>query len=442
MNTIDWQAPENLKRLLTASDDELRQYYHWIEWETISRTRRKYKAKLKRLSSMEKEPKSNHERQEESELQKLAAVFRDAGINIDANDLEGASRAGFHVGFIRNAEGEIEYTKPLPNVQFGKRKQRALEDFISQADPINIKASKLKPKKRDYKMIVVYGDSQIEYRSIGGEMVPIHDERALDVVRQVCKNYQPETIVNLGDTIDLAALSRFAPDSDHFRHSLNPAFNRVHKMYADLRADNPNAQIHEVDSNHNTRLGKFILNKVPELYGIKQAGALDTQYPALTYPFFANLESVNVDWHSGYGAASYVYGNEYEAPPIVFKHGVTVVSNGSTAAKESKENPETHLVRGHGHRMETHHRTTRAGLYLASVMVGCTCRIDGLVPSYGSAVDDFGLPVPKQENWQQSLLVITDYMNGKYQFDQIAINNGVAFYNGAEYTGQDFHGTM
>jgi len=430
---INWQDPENLKRLLTASDDELRQYYHWLNWETISRTRRKYKEKLRRLT-MEKDPNLKQDK-ETTELDKLASIFQDAGININPEDLEGASRAGFHVGFIRNAEGEIEYTKPLPNVQFGKRKQRALEDFISQADPVAIKPSKLKKKERDYKMIVVFGDSQIEYRSIGGEMVPIHDERALDIVRQVCKSYQPEVIVNLGDTIDLAALSRFAPDSDHFRHSLNPAFNRVHRMYAELRADNPHAEIHEVDSNHNTRLGKFILNKVPELYGIRQAGTDETSYPALTYPFFANLDAVDVKWHSGYGAASYVYGTDYQAPPIVFKHGVTVVSNGSTANKESKDNPETHIVRGHGHRMETHYRTNRAGLYLASIMVGCTCRIDGLVPSYGSAVDDYGIPVPKQENWQQSILVVTDFLNGQYQFDHIAINNGIAYYRNREFDG-------
>lgn len=429
--TINWQEPENLKKLLTATDDELRQYYHWIEWETISRTRRKYRQKLRELQ-MEKEPR--HE-QVQSELDKLAQVFQDAGINIGAEDLEGASRAGFHVGFIRNAEGEIEYTKPLPNVQFGNRKKKAIEDFISQADPVSIKPNKAKPIERNYKLIVVFGDSQIEYRQINGEYVPIHDERALDIVRQLCREYQPEVIVNLGDTIDLAALSRFQADSDHFRHSLNPAFNRVHQMYAELRAESPNAEIHEVDSNHNARLGKFILNKVPELYGIRQAGTPDTDYPALTYPFFANLDAVDVKWHAGYGAAAYVYGNEYNAPPIVFKHGVTVVSNGSTANKESKDNPETHLVRGHGHRMETHYRTNRAGMYLASIMVGCTCRIDGYVPSYGSAVDDFGIPVPKVENWQQGVLVITDYMNGHYNFEHIAINNGKAYYEGKEFDG-------
>ena len=434
---INWREPENLKRLLTLGDTDLRQYYHWVDWEALKRTRRKYKSKLRELSSMEKDPTKNYEQDGNSELQKLASIFQEAGLNINADDLEGASRAGFHVGFIRNAEGEIEYTKPLPNVQFANKKKHTIEDFISQADPLDIKPSKKKPAERDYKLIVVFGDSQIEYRQIKGEYVPIHDERAIDIVRQLCKEYQPEVIVNLGDTVDLAALSRFPADSDHFRHSLNPAFNRVHRMYAELRADTPHAEIHEVDSNHNTRLGKFIINKVPELYGIRQAGSPETDYPALTYPFFANLADVNVKWHSGYGAAEFVYGADYKSPPIVFKHGVTVVSNGSTANKESKENPDVHVVRGHGHRMESHYRTNRAGLYLASIMVGCTCRIDGWVPSYHSAVDDYGNPVKRQEAWQQGLLIITDYLNGEYQFDHVAIKDGKAYFEGKEFTSDE-----
>jgi hypothetical protein len=342
----------------------------------------------------------------------------------------------YHIGYIKNADGEIEYTRPLPSVKANQARTTKLESFISQAAPLVIRSVMSKPVERDYKLIFAFGDSQIDYREINNELIAIHDERALRVARFICKVYQPDVIVNLGDTIDLAALSRFPADSDHFKHSLNPAFNRVHRMYAELRADNPNAEIHEVDSNHNTRLGKFILRQVPELYGIQQAG-VESSYPVLTYPFFANLDALDVTWHSGYGAAEYVYGKDYDAPPIVFKHGNTVVSAGSTASKESKENPETHVVRGHGHRIESHWRTTRSGLYLASHQLGCTCSIDGDVPSYHSAIDDRGNVVKRKENWQQGVMMITDYMNGQYQFDQIPIINGKAYYEGREFDGNE-----
>ena len=352
--------------------------------------------------------------------------------NLDSSVLDDSVSAGFHIGFIKNKDGEIEYTKPLPSIHTAKNKYK-LEDFISQADPVRISPTRRKPAQRDHKRIFAFGDSQIDYRQINGELVPTHDERALTIVRMMCAHLQPDEIVNLGDTIDLAALSHFAPDSNHFQHSMMPALNRVHQMYAELRADNPQARITEVDSNHNTRLGKFVLKNVPNFYLLQQAGQ-QGDYPVLSYPFLVNLKPLDVNWVSGYGAAEYVYGEDYGKPPIVFKHGVSVVSNGSTAARESRDNPYNHIVRGHGHRAETHHRTTKAGQQLASIMVGATCDTTGSVPSYHSAVDDKGQVVKQQENWTQSVLVIEDY-NGEYQFNHVIINNGVANYQGKKFNG-------
>lgn len=348
--------------------------------------------------------------------------------NLDPALAQEFTDQGFHVGYIKNSEGEIEYTIPLPHARRGK----ANLDEFSPAVPAKITPSRRKPEVRDHKVLFVFGDAQIDYRRMkDGSLEPIHDERAISVGQMLCRDLQPDEIINLGDTVDLAALSRFSPDSDHFHRTLGPSFQRTHDMYAQYRADSPWAKITEVDSNHNTRLKNFVLKYAPSMYGMERAGETG-EYPVLSYPFLANLGKLGVDWVSGYGAAEYVYGLEYDSPPIVFKHGNSAVSNGSTASKESKENPETNVVRGHTHRMETHYRTTRRGNYLASVVCGVMCRTTGEVPSYHSAVDDHGTPVKYQENWQTGVLVIHDY-NGDYQFDHVPIRDGKAFYNGKEY---------
>lgn len=335
---------------------------------------------------------------------------------------------GFHVGYIKNNEGEIEYTVPLPHARTGKAN---LDDF-TPAVPAKITPTKRKAIERDHKVLFVFSDAQVDYRRLpSGELEPIHDERAMRVAALMCKDLQPDEIINLGDTVDLASLSRFSPDSDHFHRTLAPSFQRVHDFYAQLRADNPWAKITEVDSNHNTRLKSFVLKYAPNMYGMQRAGE-ENEYPVLSYPFLANLDKLGVEWVSGYGAAEYLYGLEYSTPPIVFKHGNSAVSSGSTAAKESKENPETNVVRGHTHRQESHYRTTRKGNYLASIICGVLCRTTGEVPSYHSAVDDRGTPVKYQEDWQTGVLVIIDH-EGEYQYHHVPIREGRAFYNGREY---------
>lgn len=414
---------DNLWHLLNDSTDELIERYPGRTRKSLRDKRSKYKKLISRGGvKMPEKPKDGPQENGFDDILRLH--------HLNPETLRELSEQGFHVGYIKNSEGEIEYTLPLPNAKGRKRTEPDWEP----AQSARITPSRRKPIERDYKLLYVFSDAQIDYRRLAdGELVPIHDERALRVGRLICADLQPDEIINLGDTVDLAVLSRFKPDSDHFHRTLGPSFQRVHDYYAELRSDNPNAKITEVDSNHNTRLKDFALKNAPAMYGMKQAGAGPEDYPVLTYPFLANLGHLGVNWISGYGAAEYVYGAEYGKPPIVFKHGTMVASNGSTALKESKDNPETHIVRGHGHRLEMHHRTNRAGHYLASIMIGASCSITGEVPSYHSAVDDRGRVVKQNENWQQSVLVIYDYQDGHYQFDNILISDGIARYNGKEY---------
>jgi hypothetical protein len=414
---------DDLYHLLNDSLAELAQRYPQYTEGTIKGKRGYWKHKLI-LGEIKMPPKPESAPSEGNDFGDILKLH-----NLSPELAKEFTEQGFHVGYIKNSDGEIEYTIPLPNA---KRGRANLDDF-SPAAPARITPTKRKPIQRDHKILYVFSDAQIDYRRLpDGQLEPIHDERALSVGRLICKDLQPDEIINLGDTVDLAALSRFSPDSDHFHRTLGPSFQRVHDYYAQLRADNPWAKITEVDSNHNTRLKSFVLKYAPSLYGMKRAGDTEEEYPVMSYPFLANLGKLGVDWISGYGAAEYVYGLEYNTPPIIFKHGNTAVSNGSTASKESKENPEVNVVRGHTHRMETHYRTTRAGNYLASVICGVMCRTTGEVPGYHSAVDDRGIPVKFQEDWQSGVLVIHDY-EGKYSFDHVPIRGGQAFYNGKEY---------
>lgn len=298
-----------------------------------------------------------------------------------------------------------------------------------EATPAKITPSKKRPIKRDHELLFVFSDTQIDYRKIDGELVPIHDELAIAVGRLLCKDLQPDLIINCGDTVDLAGLSRFPADSDHFFGSLKPGFQAAHNMYARLRADNPSSRIIEVDSNHNTRLMKKVLKDFPEMYNFVRE---DGEYPVLSYPFLARLDTVEVEWVSGYGAAEFIYDNR-----VVFIHGTDAVSNGSTAAKLSKKYPEVHVVQGHAHTAQTHWKTNRYGDYLSYHVCGAMCRITGEVPGYHSAVDDFGKPVHRQQDWQQSVMLIRNYGNGYIEFEHVMIRDGIIYYQGKEYNAKD-----
>lgn len=311
-------------------------------------------------------------------------------------------------------------------------------ETFEPATPAKITPTRRKRIQTIGRLLLVFGDSQIGYHRVYDEegnesLIPTHSEEALSILTQINATERPNEIINLSDTVDLAELGRFDHTSDSFHRTLGPSFQRAHDLYAQLRADNPDATITEVDSNHTTRVQKAMMKRYPEWYGFTLPGE---EYPMMSYFRLANLGILDVQFIAGYGGAEYVYGEDYDTPPIVFKHGtMTSSAPGATVRKEASQNPTTHVIRGHGHSFEHIAQTDRYGRVLHYMQLGTTCATTGTVPSYHSSMDDFGQPVHKQENWQNQLLMVTDY-EGTYHFDVINIINGVAWYRGKQYTSE------
>jgi hypothetical protein len=346
---------------------------------------------------------------------------------VKTND-DGLELSGTYEMLIKNSSGEAEVHELK---KYSKKANTAIEELkFLQASPVTVRPSRAKPVKRDFTRIIAFGDQQIGYREYDDELHPIHDESAIAATRLLARDC--DILVCLGDTIDLPELSRFDPDSNHFNHrTLQASFNRVHKMYAEFRADNPTKEIHEVDSNHNSRLSKVVLKQLGVLRGFTPPG-VDEEYSMLTYPFMANLKKLGIIWHSGYDAAEY-----YPFPDLAMRHGKEIRSAGSTAEMLSKRYPYSNIVVGHGHQAQMHVRTKPDGTYLTAVQVGTLAKITGEVPSYHNAIDDHDHPIHKYENWQQSVMIIDRYADGHYNFQHVFIKHGVAYFEGKRYDGNN-----
>lgn len=322
----------------------------------------------------------------------------------------------------------------VTRVYAGTAVNEGLEEVFEPAQPAKIRPTKRKREQRLGRSILVFGDSQIGYMRFEDELVPTHSEEALSVIQQLNADLMPDEIVNLSDMVDLAELGRFDPKTDAYHRTLSHSFQRAHDFYAQLRADNPDAKITEVDSNHNARTQKAMMKRYPEWYQFILPGE---DYPMMSYYRLANLAPLDINWIPGYGSAEYVYGEENPVP-IVFKHGVHSSSSpGATVRKEAQQNPTVSVVRGHGHSYERITQTDRNGNYHDYIQLGTTCQTTGNVPSYHQGVDDFGRPIHNQENWQNNAMLIKDYGNGIYQYDEISILRGIAIYQERVYDGND-----
>lgn len=336
---------------------------------------------------------------------------------------------GFHVGFIKNSEGEIEYTVPLPNAK--KRGEPADEDlFIRQAPPVRITPTKQKPRQTDEHITAIVPDIQYGFRNVNGEMVSLHNQRFINLGQMLLKATQPDRIVMSGDNLDFPEHSKYEKDSEHFAGTGQATIDGLHRELSIMRANNPDADIHYLEGNHEVRLPKRLLKYTTQLANLRQANMPDSWH-LLSVPMLLRLDELGINYHGGYPA------NEYEDEfGTVHIHGNQVRSNGSTADLYSKRYPENSVTFGHVHRHEMQLRTRRNGAFLFAATFGTWARTTGEVSSYGNGVNDRGEVVPHQENWQGGMGFIRR-SGDNVQVEPVYFNqDGTTLYRGKEYRGE------
>jgi hypothetical protein len=309
---------------------------------------------------------------------------------------------------IKNADGEIE-TRRLTSEAYEPEPEDI--NYLTQAAPTIIRPSRVKPKKRTDKLLADIGDLQFGYRRhIDGSLTPLHDESAVDVTLQVIKDQQPDVIILGGDELDMPELSRYPQDSRHFVDTFQTSIDGLHKLLAQLRADNPNARIINLPSNHIERLGKFMIKNAYPLFGVRRANRPD-EFAAMSYPNLLRLDELEIEYQGGYPAHIQPINDR-----LVTIHGDKSNSRGSTASMYLNYF-EKSVMFHHTHRQESLTRTTQFGRYVTAFSFGALTSNGGAVPSHGNAVDERDRIVPHRENWQNGMGFV-EYRDGDYPFQQ------------------------
>lgn len=302
---------------------------------------------------------------------------------------------------------------------------------VQPANPVIIHSVRRVPVYKRFKTAVILPDVQIGYwRDIQSEQLdPFHDEDAMDIALQIIDSVDPDLIINLGDLLDLPEFGKYQQEPT-FARTTQAALNRSHQWLAQQRASAPDAEIRFMEGNHDRRMQNFVVQNAKAAFGIQRANTPE-EWPVLSVPYLLRLDELNVHYIPGYPAnITWINDN------LACIHGSKVRSSGSTAAAVI-DDERVSVIFGHIHRVELQHKTrqTRAGgksNFAASL--GCLSRIDGTVPSTKGAVDPFGRPLVKYENWQQALGVVTyEEGDGSFHLETIPIHSGTAIFRGEAY---------
>lgn len=308
---------------------------------------------------------------------------------------------------------------------------------FQRASEVKIVPSKAAPKKKsegDWKLAALMPDTQIGYRVYeDGSVIEFHSEKAINVAMQIVsyahKQFGVDTIVNLGDTIDLPAQSRHHQEIA-FQNSTNLALQRGYQYLAEQRATCPDATIVFLEGNHDCRINKYLSERAPAAVTMRRAG--DDEWPVNSLPHLLRMDELNITYAGGYPAGEYWLNENLRCI-----HGDRVNSSGSTAMKYINANHHVTTIYGHIHRIEmlyhTNHTSTGPARN-AAFSPGCLCRVDGSVPSVKGGITPNEKPVKYWENWQQGMGFAWYKDSGEFSLVSVPILDDWAIFMGQEFT--------
>ncbi len=299
---------------------------------------------------------------------------------------------------------------------------------IQQAAPVVVELTSLptKPARDGRKLSLKAGDTQIGYRAVGGTYEAFHDWSAILVFIEVCRREQPESIIILGDFLDLAAQGKYVQEAG-FARTTQMALNDGHQMLALLRAACPNARIVLIEGNHDKRMQSFIESNALAAFGLRVANLPDS-WPVMSLPHLLRLDELGVEYMDAYPAAAH-----WDDDTTRNIHGTRANSKGSTMSQYAHEAPHINTWAGHTHRQEIIYRTVIGPrgepIESYSANPGALCHTDGRVPSVHGALHADGSSARVVEDWQQGFGSLL-YGDGVSWPQVHRIRNGVTIYNG------------
>ena len=364
----------------------------------------------------------------------LADLLERSGI--DPDEVGSVNRVNVYQGFYKDDDGNA-HTVDMHGIVLSPKWETGPEwDFVRQAPPSIIRPVKRNATAKKTRTTVILPDPQIGFRRLdSGEMIPMHDEDAMLLALQIARDAKPDTIVNLGDFVDLPEWSSKFLVLPEFVLTTQPAIDRGHRFLAEQRAIAPEASIKLLAGNHDDRLGKAIAKNAMAALRLRRAES-PNEMPVLSMPYLLRLEELGVEYVSGYPAGRIqIASGGTGQTPLYAIHGEKL-----DIAKVAKEERQS-FIQGHIHRLAHHCMTYEYAGQPETVVAlspGCLCRVDGAVPSTRSSVDDRGMPLVRWEAWQQGLAVVEEDEDGFYSIETVQIIGGKAFWRGKRYaTGQD-----
>jgi hypothetical protein len=302
--------------------------------------------------------------------------------------------------------------------------ERRIEATYRAAEPAR-KFTKIDhpARKSQLKHAVIVPDLQMgfSWKNRFQYLEPMHDRKAMDAVVNLIREIKPHYVILLGDMLDLAPWSTRFPRKPEYKQTTQPVIDEMHWWLADIRSVAPGAKIVYMAGNHEERMHKAMVEKLPEATYLAKAFQ---DAPALSIRNLLRLDDLHIEYVGPYGEDWWLWDR------VRITHGTKVRSGGGATAVAIAKTARWSEVYGHVHKVEMMQKTFHGPFgrnVITAMSPGCLCRVDGTVPG-----------VNLNPDWQQGCGIATlDEKTEQVHMQVLPIYDGSLVWDSRVIEGQD-----
>ena len=243
---------------------------------------------------------------------------------------------------------------------------------------------------------------------------PQHDRRFHQAVCAFIKEVQPQGLLDLGDLINFAPLSRFGRNP-YWAETVQGGVDAAYGVWCDRLAVAPGAWAKQIGGNHDYYTQRTILANADALYGLHQAGQVDMVFGL---PHLLRLPEIGVEWIVD-AAGDWPHSRVRLAPKLIATHGWIARKGSGKSALATIEHFGHSAIVGHTHRASQVYHTVHNPDGSHSTHVG--------IENGTGATIKGGLGYAVAPDWQNSVSVVRVRSDGTFSANLVLYQDGKLF---------------
>jgi len=252
---------------------------------------------------------------------------------------------------------------------------------------------------------IVHGDDQAPF-TLG----PLHD-----LTLAFLSDVQPDRGIHLGDIVDFGSISRHRRKAETiWNDTIMDGLDAAHQVLAERTQAAGSCEWSLLYGNHDERLLKYLVERAPELVGIRKAVTPDDLEPKKLLDIENLLRLSELGWvaiHDERG--DYPYSTIQVADELLATHGWVAAKGAGNSALKSVERLSSGIIVGHTHRLAVSHLTRWDADGSMRVFTAAEA---------GTMADPRGLGYARDPDWQSGFLTVS-VRGGKHHVD-LAVYRG------------------